>query len=293
MIGRHLTQEFCRDGIKVSRIVRQRDSDRSCDRQILWDPHTGDIDASLLEGVDVVIHLAGAGIAEKRWTEERKREILDSRITGTQFLARKILELSSPPSLFISASAVGYYGDRPAGELLDEDSSAGYGFLPDVCKKWEESTAPLAGSSITRLVFARFGVVLSRDGGMLARQMPIFNLGLGGYVGNGRQMISWVSIEDLPGIMLHIIEHEEISGPVNIVAPNPVSNKEFTAALGEVLNRPAFFKVPSFGAKLLFGQMSKEILLAGQNVKCRKLLESGYHFFYPDLKPAIKSLLSK
>ncbi len=291
MIGSFLTREFCRDGIRVSRMLRKPESDRSCDRQIIWDPHTGTIDTSLLEGVDVIIHLAGAGIADKRWTPERKKEIVESRIIGTQFLAQAVSQLNNPPALFISASAVGYYGNRPPEEELDENSSSGDGFLAEVCRKWEAAAATLKNSETTRLVFARFGVVLSKEGGMLARQLPIFKLGLGGGVGDGRQVLSWVSIEDLPGIMLHIIEHEELSGPINIVAPHPVSNRDFAATLGDILHRPSFFRVPALGAKLLFGQMSEEVLLSGQNVKCRKLQESGCHFFYPELEKAIRHLL--
>lgn len=257
---------------------------------IQWDPLTRHIETSSLENSDAVIHLAGENVAKGRWTQKRKSHIRDSRVQGTAFLSETLSNLKNPPKVFLSASAYGYYGSRP-NEKIDESSPPGTGFLASVSQEWEKATAAAEAKGI-RVVHMRIGMVLSTRGGALARMLPLFKIGLGGKVGTGHQMISWISIDDIPRIIYHILTHTELSGPVNFTAPNPVSNKEFVKTLGKLLRRPSFFPLPAFIAKILMGEMAEELLLSSACVLPRKLQESGYQFLYPDLQSTLRKLLS-
>ncbi|RWX46074.1 hypothetical protein VT99_12431, partial [Candidatus Electrothrix marina] len=239
--------------------------------------------------IDVVIHLAGENVAQGRWTADKKERILRSRVEGTRLLAEFFAAAVYKPRLMISASAIGFYGER-GDEELDEGSKKGTGFLSDVSQAWEEAARPAAEAGI-RVVNTRFGMVLSPDGGALAKMLPPFRIGLGGPVGDGSQYMSWVNIHDAAQAILHIIQQEELHGPVNIVAPHPVTNQQFTRVLGKVLRRPAFFPVPKFFLSLFFGEMAQELLFASARVYPRKLRESGYVFAKPDLESALRSLL--
>jgi len=239
--------------------------------------------------IDVVVHLAGENVARGRWTAEKKERILRSRVEGTRLLAEFFAAAVYKPRLMISASAIGFYGER-GDEELDEGSKKGTGFLSDVSQAWEEAARPAAEAGI-RVVNTRFGMVLSPAGGALAKMLPPFRMGLGGPVGNGSQYMSWVGIHDAAQAILHIIEQEDLNGPVNIVAPHPVTNQQFTRILGKVLRRPAFFPVPKFFLSFFLGEMSQELLFASTRVYPRKIQESGYVFARPDLGSALESLL--
>lgn len=284
LVGSHLVPALQREGHQVVRMGRSGASD------FVWDPLRGEMDIRALDGIEAVVHLAGETIGQ-RWTEERKQRIWRSRVDGARMLAEAITAAASPPRTFISASATGYYGDR-GDEPLDEDSGPGRGFLAELCQAWEEA-AQSAAQAGTRVVNTRFGVVLSGKGGALARLLPLFRLGLGGPLGSGRQYMSWVDIEDLVSAVLFVLRREEISGPVNVTSPNPVTNAEFTRTLAQVLGRPAFFRVPAFALKAVMGQMAEEALLAGQRVLPRKLREAGFAFGYPDLEGSLRHVLGR
>jgi uncharacterized protein len=242
-----------------------------------------EINGDELEGLDAIVNLAGASIA-CLWTTANKKKIFDSRVETTKNLFSHIRRMKNPPRTVINASAIGYYGNR--GEAsLDEKSGAGSGFLVDVVQAWENACRAPDG---TRVVFARFGMVLSKKGGALAKMLPPFKLGLGGAFGNGNQFISWIAIQDALGAIYHILNDETLTGPVNVVSPNPVRNEEFTKALGTLLKRPTFFRIPAFMAKGLFGQMGEELFLSSTKVEPRRLLETGYPFLYPLLKDALQ-----
>ena len=289
MVGSHLSEFFIREGHPLSRLVRRPSF--PMDSLISWDPQEGTIDLRKLEGHDVLVHLAGASIAGKRWSAQYKEEILKSRIRGTSLLCEALGKLKRPPKVFLCASAVGFYGNRPASELVDETSLSGSGFLSHVCEEWEK-TALRAKTLGVRVVCMRLGMVLSSKGGALAQMLPIFRLGLGGKLSSGEQMISWVSLDEIPLVIDHLIQHSEISGAVNVVSPKAVENREFTQILGKVLKRPAIFPVPALGVKLLFGEMGEELLLSGAHVVPRRLQESGYQFIYPDLQKVLEKLLT-
>jgi uncharacterized protein (TIGR01777 family) len=243
-----------------------------------------------VSGFDAVVHLAGESIVG-RWTEAKKRRIRESRVQGTRNLAEAFAAAPLRPPLLVSASAIGYYGDR-ADETLREDSSSGDGFLPEVCREWEVAAEPAAKAGI-RTVQMRFGLVLSASGGALQKMLLPFRMGVGGNMGTGRQWWSWVDIDDLVGAVQHVIKTEALQGPVNVVAPTPVRNAEFTKALASVLSRPAIFPMPAFAARLVFGQMGDELLLASQRVEPVKLTASGYVFQKPDLRAALKAILKR
>ena len=243
---------------------------------IRWDPNAAVLEASALEGFDGVIHLAGENIASGRWNAARKRRIKESRVLGTLLLAERLAGLERPPRVLVSASAVGFYGDR-GDEELTEESPAGSGFLSEVCREWEAATEAAAGKGI-RVVHARLGVVLSQDGGALAKMLTPFKLGAGGIVGNGRQYMSWITLDDTAAALAHLLATETVSGPVNLVAPAPVTNREFTKTLGRVLRRPTLFPLPGFVARVVFGEMADALLLASTRVKPVNLLGSGYVF---------------
>jgi len=258
--------------------------------EIFWNPHMDTIDALSLEGFDAVIHLAGENIAAGCWTHERKQRILDSRVEGTELLVRTLAALKKPPKLLISASAIGYYGDRGA-EVLREDSRPGAGFLAEVCRKWEQAFGPASHVGF-RLVVLRLGMVLSRTGGALSRMLPPFRLGLGGRIGSGRQYISWIALEDLMEIIHFALADTSLHGAYNAVAPNPVTNLEFTRTLGRVLHRPTLFPIPAALIRLAFGEMGEQVLLASTRVLPSRLLAAGFSFRHPDLENALRHVLA-
>jgi len=259
--------------------------------QISWDPATERLERADLDGVDAVIHLAGAGIADKRWTDAQKQTLLDSRVRGTGLLARTLAALDRRPEVLLSASAIGYYGDRGDAELT-EASSRGEGFLADLCEQWEQATAPAEEAGI-RVAQLRTGIVLSRAGGALARQLPLFRFGLGGRLGSGRQYTSWVTLEDEVEAIRFALDTPGLRGPLNLTAPRPVTNGEFTATLGRVLHRPAVLPVPPVALRLVLGrQLADEAILAGQRVLPRALLDAGYQFTQPELEDGLRSVLA-
>ena len=242
--------------------------------EIEWHPDRGSIDAPALEGFDAVINLAGDGIANGRWTEEKKRRILDSRVNGTRLLSETMANLSRKPATFINASAIGFYGSR-GDELVDEESGPGEGFLAGVCRQWESATA-LAEQAGIRVVKLRLGVILTKDGGIMGSMLRPFKLGLGGKVGSGEQVISWVAMDDVVGVISFILQNESVRGPVNAVAPHPVTNEEFTKTLGKVLSRPTFMAMPAFAARLAFGEMADEMMLSSTRVAAKVLNDAGF-----------------
>jgi uncharacterized protein (TIGR01777 family) len=288
LVGRPLSQRLRRAGHRVLRLVRR---DPAGPDEMRFDPATGDLDADRLEGLDALVHLAGASIAAGRWTAERRRRIRDSRVSGTTLLARALAGLTRGPRVLVSASAVGYYGDR-GEEILDEDAVAGAGFLAETCVAWEGATAPAEAAGL-RVVKLRMGVVLAVDGGALARLLPPFRAGLGGRLGDGRQFMSWISREDLLRVIEHALAHDEVVGPVNAVAPQPVRNADFALTLARVLRRPALLPAPALAIRLLLGQMGRELLLASSRVVPRRLERAGFRHLHPDLESALRSVLGR
>lgn len=266
-------------------------SRNSSDKEPFWDYKTGKIDQDALEGCDAVIHLAGENLTAHRWTDKIKQEIVESRLLGTQLVADTLAKLKNPPKVFLCASAVGYYGSS-GDEIVNELKGAGKGFLADCCKRWEDATRPASDHGI-RVVNMRFGMILSPQGGALAKLIPPFKMGMGGAIGSGDQYISWIAIDDILGAILHALQTEELRGAVNFVSPNPLTNREFAEQLGEALHKPAKVTLPSFAAKMLFGEMADEALLASIRVYPEKLLSSGYQFRFPSLKEALHHLLGK
>jgi uncharacterized protein len=287
MIGPALTRELESSAHKTTRLTRSPGSGDD----VGWNPSAGEIDASRLEGYDAVVHLAGESIAGGRWTAERKRRILESRRQGTALLARTVANLSEPPGVMLCASAVGYYGDR-GNELLREDSEPGDNFLGEVCRVWEGAADPAREAGI-RVVHTRFGIVLSPKGGALGTTLPIFKLGGGGRIGNGRQYWSWVALDDVVGSMIHALTHDSVEGPVNVGSPNPLTNAEYTRVLGKVLKRPTVFPLPAPAARLMLGEIADELLLASARMEPAKLKETGYEFRYPELEGALRHLLGR
>jgi hypothetical protein len=258
--------------------------------EVQWDP-AQPLDPQKLNGFDAIIHLAGKNVSGL-WTKQFKREIRDSRVRGTQTLATAAAESfrkTGTPKTFIAASAIGYYGDR-GDELLTEHSPPGTGFLADVCQEWEHATAIAADAGV-RVVNLRIGVALAKHGGALKAMLPAFRLGLGGPVGNGRQYMSWIALDDLVDIFLFALTNDPLHGPVNAVAPNPARNAEFTRTLAKILHRPAIFPLPAFVVKTLFGEMGESLLLASAQVQATKLEAAGYHFGHPELTEALRSIL--
>lgn len=256
-----------------------------------WDPERGEINPEELEGFDAVVNLAGENIAGKRWSEGEKRRILESRVKATRLLADTLAHLARPPKVWINASAVGYYGSQ-GEKMLSEANGPGTGFLAGVCQAWEGATGAAAKKGI-RVVLTRFGIVLSPKGGILGRLITPFKLGLGGKIGNGNQYMSWIAIEDLVAIIGHILVHDEIVGPLNVVSPHAVTNGEFTEELANTLHRSAFFTMPAAIARLVFGkEMAEEMLLASARVYPKRLLETEYVFQYPKLSGALQHLLT-
>ena len=288
LVGKALLKSLTDDGHEVFRLVRHEPIFGA--PEIWWDPREGRIDAEHLEGHDVVVHLAGESIAGGRWTAEKKRKILESRVKGTLLLSESLARLSRPPSVFLSASAIGYYGNR-GDELLTEASTPGNDFLAKVCTEWEGATAPAIEKGI-RTVHTRFGLILDAQGGALAKMLTPFRMGIGGKVGSGKQWMSWIALDDVVSGMKFLIGETSTRGPVNFVAPNPVTNAEFTKNLGRALSRPTLLPVPEFGARLAFGEMADALLLSSQRVEPSVLKSKGFEFRWPMLEPALKYILN-
>lgn len=289
LIGRALVPHLESEGHDVTRLVRPESSDAAAGDSVRWAPSRGELDPAQVEGFDAVVHLAGESI-DQRWTERTKRRIRESRIDGTELLADTLAGLDDPPAVLLSASAVGYYGDR-GDAWLEEDDASGDLFISDVCRQWE-AVAQAASENGVRVVTLRTGIVLSREGGALPRMLPPFRVGVGGHLGSGDQYMSWVTRDDAVRIVRFLLETESVEGPVNVCAPNPVTNRVFTEALGSALGRPTALWVPGFAVRLMFGQMGEELLLASQRVRPAKLAESGYTWRYPDVADALKHVLA-
>lgn len=288
LIGSALVPALEARGHDVVRAVRR---DPASSQEVSWDPARGVIASGAMDGVDAVIHLAGAGIGDKRWTESYKREILESRTRSTALLAEAMAAASVKPKVFLSGSAIGIYGPR-TDERLDESAPQGEGFLADVCRAWEDAARPAADAGI-RTVYLRTGIVLSPKGGALKKQLPLFRLGLGGKFGNGRQWQSWISIDDEVGAIIHLLS-SNARGAVNLVAPEAVTNAEFTKVLAQVLSRPAVLPIPAFGPKaVLGGELADALLFTGQRATPSALLADGYTFAHPTLEGALRALLGK
>lgn len=283
-IGAALLPTLKARGYEITRLVRAAPAG---DRQILWDP-AKPIAPEAVSGFDAVIHLAGESIVG-RWTAEKKRRIRDSRVVGTGNLARALANARDKPQVFVCSSAIGFYGDR-GNEVLNEESAPGEGFLPDVCREWEAATQPAVNAGI-RTVQMRTGVVLSPTGGALGKMLTPFKMGLGGKIGNGCQWMSWIDVQDMVGAIHHILKSDLLQGPVNLVAPKPVTNSEFTQTLASVLSRPAIFPVPAFVVKLAFGEMGETVLLGSQRVEPAQLVASGYPFRFSDLRVSLQNIL--
>jgi hypothetical protein len=292
-IGSHLVARLESEGVGF--LVLSRNERRARGQfpgaagVIQWDPSTGGPDGRALEGLDAVVHLAGEPIAQ-RWTRAARTAIFDSRVLATRLLADALSRLDAPPSALISNSAIGYYGptdDTP----LEEGTAAGTDFLADLCRQWEGATARASAAGI-RVIHPRVGIVLGPDGGALAMMLTPFRLGLGGPIGNGRQWMSWVHVEDVVGLILHALRTPALKGPLNATSPEPVTNRDFSKTLGRVLHRPAFLPTPVAGLRLLYGQFA-DVLATGQRVIPRRALDSGYRFRFPKLEPALRDVLKR
>jgi uncharacterized protein len=295
MIGSALTTALTTHGHSVARLVRPQsqalDSQVAGVESISWNPSALKIDPASLAGFDAIVHLAGDSIASGRWNAERKTELRNSRVPVTRMLAETIAKLKPKPKVFACASAIGYYGPR-GSEALSESASKGSGFLADLCQDWEAATRPASDAGI-RTVLLRTGLVLSPTGGALKQMLLPFQLGAGGIIGDGKQYYSWISLDDECGAIIYALENDSFSGPVNLTAPHPVTNKEFTKTLGAVLSRPTLIPIPTFGLRALFGEMADELLIAGQNVRPEKLENAGYPFRDLELEPTLRHLLGK
>ncbi|MEU4534647.1 TIGR01777 family oxidoreductase [Streptosporangium sp. NPDC023825] len=288
LLGSALVKALRDDGARVVRLVRRVPKG---DDEAFWNPAKGVVDREALEGAEAVIHLAGAGIGDRRWSEDHKREVVASRVEGTRTLAGALAGLAAKPAVLLSGSAIGFYGDT--GDVaVDETAPAGAGFLAqDVVVPWEAETAPAEEAGI-RVVTLRTGLVLSGRGGMLSQILPLFKVGLGAPLGSGRQYWSWISIDDWMLAVQHILKNPEISGPVNLTAPEPVTNAEFTKALGAALHRPTMpLPVPGFVLRTVLGEFAEEGVLTGQRVLPRRLLDSGYAFRHTRLDEALAAVL--
>jgi uncharacterized protein (TIGR01777 family) len=285
LIGRALVRALRDEGLTVIKLVRRP---ATAEDEIRWDPF-GEMDEGALEGVDGVVHLAGAGIGDHRWTEAYKRQVRDSRVEGTRTLARALARLSRRPAVFVSGSAVGYYGDTGDAEV-NESATEGEGFLSELCRDWEAAAQPAAAAGI-RVVHPRTGLVLSGEGGLLGKVLPLFRLGLGGRLGSGRQWMSWISLADQVAALRFLL-HDGISGPVNLTAPAPVTNADFTRAVGRALHRPTPFIVPAPALRLALGEFADEGALVSQRVLPDRLAKAGFTFQHPDIDAALADILT-
>ena len=286
LIGSAFINSVEEDGAEVTRLVRSSPKAG----EIEWHPNQDSIEPGKLQGFEAIVSLAGENVAEGRWTDEKKKKIHDSRVHGTHLISEAIAKLEPKPRVFLCASATGIYGDRP-DETLTEQSDSGGGFLAGVCREWEKATEPASQAGV-RVVNLRFGPVLAAHGGMMEKMLTPFKMGLGGKIGSGKQYISWVSIDDVVGAMKFALKEETIRGPLNVVSPNPVTNEEFTKALGEALSRPTMMAVPAFAARLAFGEMADEMLLSSQRVMPKKLKDAGFQFEYPNLEDAFRKYIA-
>ena len=288
LVGSALASCLGAGGHDVRRLLRTRSQGANTTS---WNPENGEFEAGAFEDVDAVVHLAGEGIAGGRWTPARKARIRDSRVDGTRHLCEGLAGLGSPPRVLVGASAIGFYGDR-GDDWLDELATAGSGFLPDVCRAWEAAAEPARERGI-RVVHIRIGIVLSASGGALGQMLLPFKLGVGGILGSGDQYMSWIALDDLSGVVSHVMTDDSVSGPVNAVAPNPVRNREFTKTLGRVLRRPTVIPIPAFGVRALFGEMGDALLLASTRVEPGALRAAGFRFAYPYLEGALRHTLGR
>jgi uncharacterized protein (TIGR01777 family) len=282
MVGHALAEHLTGKGDIVSRLVRRPPQSED---EIEWSPDDRTIDTGALNGIETVYHLAGENIAEGRWTEAKKARIRDSRVIGTTLLCETLAGLDNPPSTLVAASALGYYGDR-GDDIMIEESLPGEGYLPEVCVRWEQATASAAAAGI-RVVNIRIGIVLARSGGALAKMLLPFKLGLGGVLGPGTQYMSWITLDDLVNVLHFCASTDELTGPVNGVAPGAVTNKAFTKALGRAVARPTLFPMPAFAARLAFGEMAEALLLSSTRVEPRRLSETGFVFQHPEIDGAL------
>lgn len=288
MIGTALCDGLRRAGHEAVPVVRRP----ARAGEVSWDPEAGALDAAALAGTDAVVHLAGVGIGDRRWTPARRELLVRSRVASTALLARVLPAIDPAPAVLVSASAVGVYGSR-GGEVLTEESTPGTGFLAELCRHWEAAAAPVAAAGI-RLVTIRSGIVLSASGGALARQLPLFRLGLGGRLGSGRQWTSWISLEDEVRAVLFAVEHDALAGPVNVVAPAPVTNRDFTAALAGVLGRPARLAVPRAALAVALGrELVDDMVLASQRAVPAALGDAGFSFAHPEITGALRAVLGR
>ena len=289
LIGSALISSLKAGGHRAIPLVRR--APRPGEDTLGWDPSTGSLTPTGSAAIDAVVHLAGESIMGLRWTAEKKRRIRESRVTATRLLVQALIRLPKPPTVLVCASGVGYYGSRGDG-VLTEDSRQGAGFLADLARDWEAATATAIAQGI-RVVNLRFGVVLSAKGGALAKMLPPFWLGLGGVIGDGKQWMSWIALDDVIGAIMHILSIESLRGPVNVVAPEPVTNAAFTRTLGRVLGRPTLVPLPAFAARLAMGEMADELLLVSQRVLPARLEASGYAFRHPALENALRAIIDR
>lgn len=291
LVGSALVPSLLAEGHQVTRLVRRESqSTRAAGvTDVAWNPSAGTVDAEALEGHDATVHLAGENVAEK-WTEEKKRRIRESRVKGTRLLAETLAGLKRKPTTLVSASAIGYYGSRRGDEVLTEESAAGDDFLAGVCREWEAAAEPARAAGI-RVVHLRIGIVLSSEGGALAKMLTPFKMGVGGKIGSGEQYMSWIALDDVVGIVKHALTNETLTGALNVVAPRPVKNSEFTATLGRVLGRPAIFPLPAFAVRLMFGEMGETLLLSSERVEPARLRAANYQFTHTELESALRHLL--
>lgn len=287
LVGTNLIPTLITKGHEVFKLVRK--TSKTSD-EIQWDAEKGfsDEEKAKLENFDAVIHLAGDNVASENWSQDKKRRIKESRTVGTRVLVDALKSLNNKPKIFVSASAIGFYGDR-GDEILTEDSEKGVGFFPDVCEAWEEEAKK--AEAFARVVYLRTGVVLAKDGGALGKMLTPFKLGIGGVVGSGKQYMSWIAIDDIVGIFNFVLENE-VRGAINTTAPNPVTNYEFTKTFGKVINRPTIFPIPEFAIKMMFGEMGETVLLQGCRVVPKRLEELGYKFKFTNLENAMRHVLS-
>lgn len=288
LVGTHLIPTLKAKGHEIFRLVRK--TPKASD-EIRWDSEKGfsDEERAKLENFDAVVHLAGDNVASENWSEEKKRKIRDSRVVGTRVLVDALKTLEKPPRILVSASAIGFYGNRE-DEILTEDSAKGSGFFPEVCSEWENE-ALKAEAFGARVVMPRIGIVLTKDGGALEKMLTPFKFGVGGRLGSGKQWMSWIALEDLIRIIHLALENTQLRGAINAAAPNPVTNEEFTRTFGKVLNRPTILPLPEFAIKLMFGEMGETILLEGARVLPKRLTENGFEFKFTNLEPAMKEIL--
>lgn len=290
LVGSQLCQSLDSDpGYEIVRLVRN-DSSAGPGPSVIWQPSQERLAPDLFSGIDAVIHLGGANIANKRWSPEVKKTIYNSRVQSTGLLASTLASLENPPSTFLCASAIGYYGDQGA-DRLDETSPRGQGFLADVCEAWEHATQPAAKAGI-RVVNMRFGMILDKKAGALSKMLTPFKLGAGGKIGSGAQYWSWIALPDVLKAILFCLQNTELQGPVNFVAPDEVTNLQFTKTLGKVLSRPTFLPVPAFGIKTVFGEMGQELMLSSARVTPERLLSAGFEFQYSKLEDALRDIIS-